>query len=161
MENKTQAVTQTNPQQEVDYSKWYFKYDPTTYAFIPGAVHEKVDNSTDVEPTGLMNPVWSPSTNTWTGKTYAEFAQEQQANAQPVSDPVQKQIAGLTQMIIAQQAELATLKAQQTTTATATAQPSQTASQTTSQSASQSTTQSASQSTSQSTSAVTGGTTNV
>jgi hypothetical protein len=154
------AENTDNTQQTVDTIKWYFKYDPATYAFIPGAVHEKVDNSTDVEPTGLMNPVWSPSTNTWTGQTYEEFAQEQQAKYKPVSDPVQKQIAGLTQMMIAQQVELAMLKAQKATV-TATAQPSQTASQTTSQSASQSTTQSASESTSQSTSAVAGGTTNV
>ncbi|NLS38705.1 hypothetical protein GHU05_07195 [Fructobacillus tropaeoli] len=93
MANETQAVTPTDPQPAVDYSKWYFKYDPQTYAFIPGAVHEKVDNSTDVEPSGLVDPVWSPSTNSWTGKTYDEFLKEQQANQPTVVDPNQQALS--------------------------------------------------------------------
>lgn len=153
---------QTNQTEQNVLKNWYFKYDPQTFEFVPGAIlsAEQPDNTTAVDPSGFMNPVWNPSTNSWTGQTYEEFAQEQQAKYKPVYDPVQKQIAGLTQMMIAQQAELAMLKSQKTTV-TATAQPNQTASQTTSQSASQSTTQSASESTSQSTSAVAGGTTNV
>ncbi|NLS38291.1 hypothetical protein GHU05_05025, partial [Fructobacillus tropaeoli] len=93
MANESQTATQeaqpteATEQTTIDYSKWYFKYDPQTYAFIPGAVHEKVENSTDVEPSGLVDPVWSPSTNSWTGKTYDEFLKEQQANQPTVVDP--------------------------------------------------------------------------
>lgn len=88
----TQA-TQPTEQPTIDYSKWYFKYDPQTYAFIPGAVHEKVENSTDVEPSGLIDPIWSPNTNSWTGKNYDEFLKEQQANQPTVVDPNQQALS--------------------------------------------------------------------
>ncbi|CAK1232358.1 unnamed protein product [Fructobacillus tropaeoli] len=96
----TQA-TQPTEQPTIDYSKWYFKYDPQTYAFIPGAVHEKVENSTDVEPSGLIDPIWSPSTNSWTGKTYDEFLKEQQANQPTVVDPNQQALSMTANALLA------------------------------------------------------------
>lgn len=113
----TQPTSQTDSQSTVDYSKWYFKYDPATYAFIPGAVHEKVDNSTDVEPTGLMNPVWSPSTNTWNGKTYDEFFKEQKANQPTVVDPNQQALSmtanALLKRLIAQDKRITELESKE------------------------------------------------
>ncbi|CAK1230070.1 unnamed protein product [Fructobacillus cardui] len=94
-----------NTQQTVDTSKWYFKYDPQTYAFIPGAVHEQVDNSTEVEPSGLINPVWNPSTNSWTGQSMEDYLAEQKANAKPQVDP-QQQLANLAIQVMAMNQKL-------------------------------------------------------
>lgn len=106
MANETQAVTPTDPQPAVDYSKWYFKYDPQTYAFIPGAVHEKVDNSTEIEPTGLINPVWNPSTNSWTGQSMEDYLAEQKKNANQNVDPQQQQLANLAIQVMAMNQKL-------------------------------------------------------
>ncbi|CAK1248735.1 unnamed protein product [Fructobacillus tropaeoli] len=150
------ADNKDNTQQTVDTSKWYFKFDPQTYAFIPGAVHEQVDNSTEIEPTGLINPVWNPSTNSWTGQSMADYLAEQKKNAQQNVDPQQQQLANLLQMIVQLKADSVMNKAQ-IASLTAQLAKKSTVVQQSSQSASQST----SQSTSQTTTAVTGGTTNV
>lgn len=106
------AENTDNTQQTVDTSKWYFKYDPQTYAFIPGAVHEQVDNSTEVEPSGLINPVWNPSTNSWTGQSMEDYLAEQKKNAQQQVDPNQQQLAQLLQLIVQLKAESEMNKAQ-------------------------------------------------
>ncbi|CAK1245431.1 unnamed protein product [Fructobacillus tropaeoli] len=95
-----------NTQQTVDTSKWYFKFDPQTYAFIPGAVHEYVDNSTEIEPTGLINPVWNPSTNSWTGQSMEDYLAEQKKNANQNVDPQQQQLANLAIQVMAMNQKL-------------------------------------------------------
>ncbi|CAK1228091.1 hypothetical protein [Fructobacillus tropaeoli] len=95
-----------NTQQTVDTSKWYFKFDPQTYAFIPGAVHEQVDNSTDVDPAGILNPVWNPSTNSWTGQSMEDYLAEQKANSQQNVDPQQQQVANLAIQVMAMNQKL-------------------------------------------------------
>ncbi|KMK52938.1 hypothetical protein FEFB_13540 [Fructobacillus sp. EFB-N1] len=142
------AENTDNTQQTVDTSKWYFKYDPQTYAFIPGAVHEQVDNSTEVEPSGLINPVWNPSTNSWTGQSMEDYLAEQKKNAQQQVDPNQQQLAQLLQLIVQLKAESEMNKAQIASLTAQLAKQSNVV-------------QPASQSASQSTTAVTGGATNV
>ncbi|CAK1235713.1 hypothetical protein [Fructobacillus cardui] len=142
------AENTDNTQQTVDISKWYFKYDPQTYAFIPGAVHEQVDNSTEVEPSGLINPVWNPSTNSWTGQSMEDYLAEQKKNAQQQVDPNQQQLAQLLQLIVQLKAESEMNKAQIVSLTAQLAKQSNVV-------------QPASQSASQSTTAVTGGATNV
>ena len=88
--------------QQVDTSKWYFKFDPQTYAFISGAVHEQVDNSTEIEPTGLINPVWNPSTNSWTGQSMVDYLAEQKANAKQQVDTQQQQLNTIANQLLKQ-----------------------------------------------------------
>ncbi|KMK52667.1 hypothetical protein FEFB_16050 [Fructobacillus sp. EFB-N1] len=106
-----------NTQQTVDTSKWYFKFDPQTYAFIPGAVHEHVDNSTEIEPTGLINPVWNPSTNSWTGQSIDDYLAEQKANAKQHVDPQQQALNAtanvLLTRLIAQDKRIAELESKE------------------------------------------------
>jgi hypothetical protein len=91
-----------NTQQTVDTSKWYFKYDPQTYAFIPGAVHEQVDNSTEIEPSGLINPVWNPATNSWTGQSIGNYLAEQRDNAKQQINPQQQQLNTIANQLLKQ-----------------------------------------------------------
>lgn len=116
--------------------QWYFKFDPTTGELIPGATHEKVDNSTTQDPSGVQFPVFDTTTNTWKNDEtkLAEFKQQQEQAAAQV-DPKTQQMAQIFQQVVALQAEVNVLKLQKT----ATVATSQTDSQATSQSASQST----------------------
>ncbi|CAK1233930.1 hypothetical protein [Fructobacillus cardui] len=95
--------------------KWFFKFDPQTFEFVPGAIlsEEQPENTTTVEPTGLYGlPKWNPSTNSWTGKSIDEYLAEQKANAQKQVDPQQQQLAQLLQMIVSLKADSAVNKAQ-------------------------------------------------
>ncbi|USS92046.1 hypothetical protein [Fructobacillus americanaquae] len=95
--------------------QWYFKYDPNTFEFIPGAIRadEQPDNTTTVEPTGFYGlPKWNPSTNSWTGQSMNDYLAEQKANAGQQVDPQQQQLAQLLQMIVSLKADSAMNKAQ-------------------------------------------------
>lgn len=88
--------------------KWYFKYNPQTFEFVPGAVlaEEQPDNATGVEPSGLMNPVWNPSTNSWTGQSMDDYLAEQKANAKQQVDPNQQALASLAMQVMKTNAAL-------------------------------------------------------
>ena len=82
--------------------KWYFKYDPQTFEFIPGAIlaEEQPENTTDIEPTGFYGlPKWNPSTNSWTGNSMDDYLAEQKANAKQPVDP-QQQLANLAMQVM-------------------------------------------------------------
>ena len=75
--------------------KWYFKYDPKTFEFIPGAIlsEEQPENTTDIEPSGVMNPVWNSSTNSWTGQSLNDWLNSQKENTGKPVDQTQQQIS--------------------------------------------------------------------
>ncbi|CAK1238721.1 unnamed protein product [Fructobacillus tropaeoli] len=81
--------------------KWWFQYDPQSFAFVPGAIlaEEQPDNTTDVEPSGVMNPVWNPSTKTWTGESIENYLAEHKANAKQQTNP-QQQLAQLSMQVM-------------------------------------------------------------
>ncbi|CAK1241418.1 hypothetical protein [Fructobacillus cardui] len=85
--------------------QWYFKFDPTTKEFIPGAVfeEEQPDNSTTVDPatSGYIDPTWNGSA--WTGtKTYEQFLQEQKEQQQATPDPYQQQLSTIANQLLKQ-----------------------------------------------------------
>ncbi|MBS9336400.1 MULTISPECIES: hypothetical protein [Fructobacillus] len=85
--------------------KWYFKYDPQTFEFIPGAIlaEEQPENTTDIEPTGFYGlPKWNPSTNSWTGQSIGDYLAEQKANAKQQLDPQQQQLNTIANQLLKQ-----------------------------------------------------------
>lgn len=88
--------------------KWYFKYNPQTFDFIPGAIlaEEQPENTTDIEPSGVMNPVWNPSTNSWTGQSLDDWLNNQKENTRKTVDQTQQQIAQLAIQVMQDNAKL-------------------------------------------------------
>lgn len=100
-------------------TKWYFKFDPTTFAFIPGAIRaeEQPENTTTVEPSGLINPVWNPNTISWTGQSMDDYLAEQRANQPKVVDSNQQALNAtanvLLTRLIAQDKRIAELESKE------------------------------------------------
>lgn len=89
--------------------KWYFKYNPTTFEFIPGAIRadEQPENTTAVEPTGFYGlPKWNPSTNSWTGQSIGDYLAKQKANEKQQLDPNQAAMANLAIQLMQTNANL-------------------------------------------------------
>ncbi|MBS9334992.1 hypothetical protein LQZ24_05865 [Fructobacillus sp. M1-13] len=85
--------------------QWYFKYNPNTFEFIPGAIRaeEQPENTTDIEPTGFYGlPKWNPSTNSWTGQSIGDYLAEQKANAKQQLDPQQQQLNTIANQLLKQ-----------------------------------------------------------
>lgn len=85
--------------------KWYFKYNPQTFEFIPGAIlaEKQPENTTDIEPTGFYGlPKWNPSTNSWTGQSIGDYLAEQKANAKQQLDPQQQQLNTIANQLLKQ-----------------------------------------------------------
>ncbi|CAK1248264.1 unnamed protein product [Fructobacillus fructosus] len=85
--------------------KWYFKYNPQTFEFIPGSIlaEEQPENTTDIEPTGFYGlPKWNPSTNSWTGQSIGDYLAEQKANAKQQLDPQQQQLNTIANQLLKQ-----------------------------------------------------------
>jgi hypothetical protein len=84
--------------------KWWFQYDPQSFVFVPGAIlaDERPDNATDVEPSGVMNPVWNPSTQTWAGDSIENYLAEQSANAKQQVNQQQQQLNTIANQLLKQ-----------------------------------------------------------
>lgn len=85
--------------------QWYFKFDPATKEFIPGAVFtdEQPENSTTVDPalSNYIDAKWDGSA--WTGtKTYEQFFKEQKEQQQSTPDPYQQQISTVANQLLKQ-----------------------------------------------------------
>lgn len=100
-----------------DTEQWYYNFDSQTYEFIPGAVHEKTEYNTAVEPTGFYGlPKWNPNTQAWEGELMTDYLASEKAKyeAEQASqvDPEKQKAAQILQMLVAQKAEIAALQAQ-------------------------------------------------
>ncbi|KMK53311.1 hypothetical protein FEFB_09850 [Fructobacillus sp. EFB-N1] len=85
--------------------QWYFKFNPTTFEFIPGAIQsdEQPENTTTVEPTGFYGlPKWNQSTNSWTGNSMDDYLAEQKANAKQQVDTQQQQLNTIANQLLKQ-----------------------------------------------------------
>lgn len=84
--------------------QWYFKFDPQSLEFIPGAIFadEQPDNTTNVEPTGLMNPKWNASTNSWTGQSVNDYLAEQKTSQKTNVNSVQQQLSTIANQFLQQ-----------------------------------------------------------
>ncbi|WP_059394268.1 hypothetical protein [Fructobacillus tropaeoli] len=92
---------------------WFFEFDATTKSYTRAVyAATKPENTTSIDPNGVINPVWNPSTNSWIGQSIDDYLAEQKANAKQQVDPVQKQMASIVQMLVAQKADNMALKSQ-------------------------------------------------
>lgn len=85
--------------------KWFFKFDPQTFEFVPGAIlsEEQPENTTTVEPTGFYGlPKWNPSTNSWTGQSIENYLAEQRDNAKQQINPQQQQLNTIANQLLKQ-----------------------------------------------------------
>lgn len=95
----------------------YFLYEPNTGHYLRAVfANTKPDNSTELEPTGLVNAVFNTDTNKWEGTSIADEMAKAEKLAATSVDPNQKQLAVITQVVMKQlaqhTAEIAQLKAQ-------------------------------------------------
>lgn len=84
---------------------WFYKYDPQTKELVPGAIYsdEQPNNSTAVDPAGVMFPIWSAEKGAWLSDEKKLAAFNEQAG-QKKADPVQAQMAQMYQIFMQQQA---------------------------------------------------------
>lgn len=96
--------------------KWYFKYDPQTFEFVPGAVlaEEQPENATDVEPTGFYGiPKWNESAHEWEGESLTDWLQEQKANDINQVDSDKQMLSSLMTTMMKQEMRIQQLEAEQ------------------------------------------------
>lgn len=87
---------------------WWASYDPQTFAYTGMRLaSDKPDNATDVKFDGLINPVWNPTTNQWTGDNLSDQLAKLQAEANEDNKMEDTPIASLTSVV----ADYAKLKA--------------------------------------------------
>ncbi|MDD9139198.1 hypothetical protein H7198_06225 [Fructobacillus sp. CRL 2054] len=96
---------------------WFFKFDENTHEYIAGAIYsdEQPANSTAVDPIGVMFPVWSAENGAWVSDP-DKLAKWNAEKNEKYTDPVQKQLATLAQLMmtrdVAQSKQIAQLQAQ-------------------------------------------------
>lgn len=95
----------------------YFLYEPNTGHYLRGVFADtKPANSTELEPTGLVDAVFNTDTNKWEGTSIADEMAKAEKLASNSVDPKQKQLAVITQVVMKQlaqhTADIAQLKAQ-------------------------------------------------
>ncbi|MDD9139033.1 hypothetical protein H7198_05385 [Fructobacillus sp. CRL 2054] len=96
---------------------WFYKYDETTKELVPGAINSDTQpaNSTAVDPASVMFPVWSAEKGAWISDP-DKLTKWNAENNEKYTDPVQKQLATLAQLMmtrdVAQSKQIAQLQAQ-------------------------------------------------
>ncbi|CAK1237507.1 hypothetical protein FFRU_160070 [Fructobacillus fructosus] len=96
--------------------KWYFKYNPQTFEFIPGAIlaEKQPENTTDIEPTGFYGlPKWNESDHKWEGQSLPDWLQEQKANDINQVDSDKQMLSSLMTTMMKQEMRIQQLEAEQ------------------------------------------------
>lgn len=79
----------------------YFLYEPNTGHYLRGVFADtKPANSTELEPTGLVNAVFNTDTNKWEGTSIADTMAKAKQNASANIDPSQLRLASVSQMLM-------------------------------------------------------------
>lgn len=79
----------------------YFLYEPNTGHYLRGVFADtKPANSTELEPTGLVDAVFNTDTNKWEGTSIADRMAKDKQNASVNIDPYQQQMASVSQMLM-------------------------------------------------------------
>lgn len=79
---------------------WWASYDPQTFAYNGMRLSvDKPDNATDVGIGDLINPVWNPSTNQWTGDNLSDQLAKLKVEADADDNVEDTPIASLTSVV--------------------------------------------------------------
>lgn len=81
---------------------WWASYDPETFKYAGMRLSvDKPANATDVGIGDLINPVWNPTTNQWTGDNLSEQLAKLQAESQSetVGDESNAPLANLASVV--------------------------------------------------------------
>lgn len=79
---------------------WWASYDPKTFAYTGMRLSvDKPDNATNVGIGDLINPVWNPLTNQWTGDNLSDQLDKLQAEAEVGDEADNTPIAGLVSVV--------------------------------------------------------------
>lgn len=81
---------------------WWASYDPETFKYAGMRLSvDKPANATDVGIGDLINPVWNPTTNQWTGDNLSEQLAKLQAESQSetVGDESNAPLADLASVV--------------------------------------------------------------
>lgn len=80
--------------------KWWYGFDPNTFKYAGMRLSvEKPDNATDVSIAGIIDPIWNPDTNQWTGDNLSDQLAKLQAEADAGDKADNTPIAGLTSVV--------------------------------------------------------------
>lgn len=79
---------------------WWASYDPETFKYAGMRLSvDKPANATDVGIGDLINPVWNPTTNQWTGDNLSEQLAKLQAEAEITDKADNEPIADLASVV--------------------------------------------------------------
>ncbi|MGQ2227076.1 hypothetical protein ACT5YR_07450 [Fructobacillus fructosus] len=93
---------------------WFFSYDSDTYEYA-GAVKaaECPDNATDIEPTGLIGPIFNIENEKWEGKTIADEMAKLAKSAKMSIDPDKQMLSSMMATMMKQEMRIQQLEAEQ------------------------------------------------
>lgn len=88
---------------------WWYMFDPSTYAYT-GMILADVqpENTTDVAPGDVANPVWDPTLKTWNGEDINDKLDD--LNSDNENIPLNIQIANLSSELETIKQDVAELK---------------------------------------------------
>lgn len=79
---------------------WWASYDPKTFTYTGMRLSvDKPANATDVGIGDLINPVWNPTTNQWTGENLSDQLAKLQAEAEIDDNEDNEPIADLALVV--------------------------------------------------------------
>lgn len=79
---------------------WWASYDPETFKYAGMRLSvDKPANATDVGIGDLINPIWNPTTNQWTGDNLSEQLAKLQAEAEMTDKADNEPIADLASVV--------------------------------------------------------------
>lgn len=79
---------------------WWYGYDPNTFKYTGMRLSvEKPTNATSISFNGLIDPVWNPDTNTWTGQDLNVELQNIRETADANKNDKNEPIALLTETV--------------------------------------------------------------
>lgn len=79
---------------------WWASFDPQTFAYTGMRLSvDKPDNSTDVGIGGMVNPIWNPTTNQWTGDNLSDQLDKLKAEAVIADKTDNEPIADLASVV--------------------------------------------------------------
>ncbi|CAK1225818.1 hypothetical protein ACT5YR_00085 [Fructobacillus fructosus] len=84
----------------------YFLYEPNTGHYLRAVFADtKPANSTELEPTGLVDAVFNTDTNKWEGTSIADEMAKAKKSAADNVDPYQQRLASVAQMLLQKSAQ--------------------------------------------------------
>ena len=84
----------------------YFAYEPNTGHYLRAIFADKCpDHATELEPTGLIEPVFNTATGKWEGDLIADKIAKAEKLAATSVDPYQQRLANISQVFMSKIAQ--------------------------------------------------------